>query len=327
MIAQTADGPRDLSWWPRRFSTYSDRTTEITRLLIFGVPVIRGVRRAHHLVHRWPRLGARRGDSARDQRNRAGAIAPPGTATRGRRRDRATRRHHESHAREGWKARGKRSAPLRIRRVARVALADHHHSPAHQGRPCPSGPNDPRSWPMWCWPDDVGMQGLVEDLLLLARADEHAVSLSGAGRPRRPAAFEEGHRAPFDDLEAGRHPGVGHGAGARAMPTRCAGCSATWARTPRGTRRAGSNMRSRRSRRRHGADRSTTTARASRDPNGNRCCSASFGLDESRSRDDDGSGLGLVDRRRGGPGSRSARWWIAQSPLGGAHIQVTITCR
>ena len=87
--------------------------------------------------------------------------------------------------------------------------------------------------------EQTRMQSLVEDLLLLARADEH-VPPSRAPVDLDDLAFEEGASAPRDDLQAGGHVGGGRGAGARRCRRAAAGCSATSARTPPGTRRAGS---------------------------------------------------------------------------------------
>ena len=83
------------------------------------------------------------------------------------------------------------------------------------------------------------MQRLVEDLLLLARADERVPLSRAPGRPRRPGVRGRAS-APLDDLRSGWTPRGWARRGCKAMPTRCAGWSATSARTPPGTRRAGS---------------------------------------------------------------------------------------
>ena len=164
------------------------------------------------------------------------------------------------------------------------------------------------------------MQRLVEDLLLLARADEH-VPLSRAPIDLDDLAFEEGHRLRSTTSLRVDTSGVG-AARVLAMPTRCAAYCATSARTPPGTRRAASTslwpiV---------GGDVVLTVdddgpgiPESERD----RVLQRFVRLDEARSRDDGGSGLGLsivdeVVRAHGGSIS------ISQSPLGGARIQVTL---
>jgi len=164
---------------------------------------------------------------------------------------------------------------------------------------------------MWCWPNNNRMQGLVEDLLLLARADER-VPLSRAPVDLDDLAFEEGHRlrsttskrVDTSEVSAARVRGECRRA-AQGVPQ-------PWARTPRGTRRAGSTSLL--------ADLGDDVVLTVDDDGPGipesereRVLQRFVRLDESRSRDDGGSGLGLsivdeVVRAHGGSMS------ITQSP-------------
>ena len=164
------------------------------------------------------------------------------------------------------------------------------------------------------------MQRLVEDLLLLARADEH-VPLSRAPVDLDDLAFEEGHRLRSTTSKRVDTSGVG--------AARVRGDADALRRV---FRNLGENAA------RHAASR-IDIALADRgddvvltvDDDGpgipeserERVLQRFVRLDEARSRDDGGSGLGLsivdeVVRAHGGSMS------ITRSPLGGARIQVTM---
>ncbi len=87
--------------------------------------------------------------------------------------------------------------------------------------------------------EEQRMQRLVEDLLLLARADEHVPaaarrrSTSTTWRSRRPVGSGRRPRCGWTRRRWARR-------GCTATSMRCGGCCATSARTPPGTRRAGS---------------------------------------------------------------------------------------
>ena len=164
------------------------------------------------------------------------------------------------------------------------------------------------------------MQGLVEDLLLLARADEH-VPLSRAPVDLDDLAFEEGHRLRSTTSKRVDTSGVG--------AARVRGDADALRRV---FRNLGENAA------RHAASRvdialadlgDDVVLTVDDDGPGipeserERVLQRFVRLDESRSRDDGGSGLGLsivdeVVRAHGGSMS------ITQSPLGGARIQVTL---
>jgi signal transduction histidine kinase len=164
------------------------------------------------------------------------------------------------------------------------------------------------------------MQSLVEDLLLLARADEH-VPLSRVPVDLDDLAFEEGHRLRSTTSKRVDTSGVG--------VARVQGDADALRRV---VRNLGENAA------RHASSR-VDIALADRghdvvltvDDDGpgipeserERVLQRFVRLDEARSRDDGGSGLGLsivdeVVRAHGGSMS------ITQSPLGGARIQVTL---
>jgi signal transduction histidine kinase len=164
------------------------------------------------------------------------------------------------------------------------------------------------------------MQSLVEDLLLLARADEH-VPLSRAPVDLDDLAFEEGHRLRSTTAKRVDTSGVG--------AARVQGDSDALRRV---VRNLGENAA------RHASSRADIALAdlghdvvLSVDDDGpgipeserERVLQRFVRLDEARSRDDGGSGLGLsivdeVVRAHGGSMS------ITQSPLGGARIQVTL---
>jgi signal transduction histidine kinase len=164
------------------------------------------------------------------------------------------------------------------------------------------------------------MQRLVEDLLLLARADEH-VALSRAPVDLDDLAFEEGRRLRSTTSAAVDTSGVG---AARVLGDADA--------LRRVLRNLGENAA------RHASNRVAISLEArggdvvlTVDDDGpgipeserNRVLQRFVRLDASRSRDEGGSGLGLsivdeVVRAHGGSVS------ISQSPLGGARVQVTL---
>ena len=164
------------------------------------------------------------------------------------------------------------------------------------------------------------MQRLVEDLLLLARADEH-VPLSRAPVDLDDLAFEEGHRLRSTTSLQVDTSGVG--------AARVQGDADALRRV---LRNLGENAARHASSRidialgERGGDVVLTVdddgpgiPESERD----RVLERFVRLDEARSRDDGGSGLGLsivdeVVRAHGGSIS------ISQSPLGGARIQVTL---
>ena len=119
--AQTANGQR-IVLVARALVDVLDTTKAITRLLIIGLPVMVVVVALDHLVRRGPRAGAGGGDPAGGGQNLCRAIEPARAAAQSPRRDRPVGRHHEPYAGAAGR-RAKQSAPLRIRRVARVALA------------------------------------------------------------------------------------------------------------------------------------------------------------------------------------------------------------
>jgi signal transduction histidine kinase len=164
------------------------------------------------------------------------------------------------------------------------------------------------------------MQRLVEDLLLLARADEH-VALSRAPVDLDDLAFEEGRRLRSTTSAGVDTSGVG---AARVLGDADA--------LRRVLRNLGENAA------RHASNRVAISLEArggdvvlTVDDDGpgipeserNRVLQRFVRLDESRSRDEGGSGLGLsivdeVVRAHGGSVS------ISQSPLGGSRVQVTL---
>ena len=164
------------------------------------------------------------------------------------------------------------------------------------------------------------MQSLVEDLLLLARADEH-VPLSRAPVDLDDLAFEEGHRLRSTTSKRVDTSGVG--------AARVQGDADALRRV---VRNLGENAA------RHASSRvdialadlgDDVVLTVDDDGPGipeserERVLQRFVRLDEARSRDDGGSGLGLsivdeVVRAHGGSMS------ITQSPLGGARIQVTL---
>jgi signal transduction histidine kinase len=164
------------------------------------------------------------------------------------------------------------------------------------------------------------MQSLVEDLLLLARADEH-VPLSRAPVDLDDLAFEEGHRLRSTTSKRVDTSGVG--------VARVQGDGDALRRV---VRNLGENAA------RHASSR-VDIALADRghdvvltvDDDGpgipeserERVLQRFVRLDEARSRDDGGSGLGLsiVDEVVGAHGGSTS---ITQSPLGGARIQVML---
>jgi signal transduction histidine kinase len=168
--------------------------------------------------------------------------------------------------------------------------------------------------------EQTRMQGLVEDLLLLARADEH-VPPSRAPVDLDDLAFEEGHRLRATTSKRVDTSGVG---AARVQGDADA--------LHRVLRNLGENAA------RHASSRveialadlgDDVVLTVDDDGPGipeserERVLQRFVRLDEARSRDDGGSGLGLsivdeVVRAHGGSMS------ITQSPLGGARIQVTL---
>jgi signal transduction histidine kinase len=164
------------------------------------------------------------------------------------------------------------------------------------------------------------MQSLVEDLLLLARADEH-VPLSREPVDLDDLAFEEGHRLRSTTSKRVDTSGVG--------VARVQGDADALRRV---VRNLGENAA------RHASSRADIALAdlghdvvLTVDDDGpgipeserERVLQRFVRLDEARSRDDGGSGLGLsivdeVVRAHGGSMS------ITQSPLGGARIQVTL---
>jgi signal transduction histidine kinase len=164
------------------------------------------------------------------------------------------------------------------------------------------------------------MQGLVEDLLLLARADDH-VPLARAPVDLDDVAFEEGHRLRATTSKRVDTSGVG--------AARVQGDADALRRV---FRNLGENAA------RHASSRVDIALADLGDdvvltvdddgpgiPESERArvLQRFVRLDEARSRDDGGSGLGLsivdeVVRSHGGSMS------ITQSPLGGARIQVTL---
>jgi signal transduction histidine kinase len=164
------------------------------------------------------------------------------------------------------------------------------------------------------------MQGLVEDLLLLARADEH-VPLSRAPVDLDDLAFEEGHRLRSATSKRVNTSGVG--------AARVRGDADALRRM---VRNLGENAARYASSRvdialadRDGAVMLTVDDDGPGIPETERerVLQRFVRLDEARSRDDGGSGLGLsivdeVVRAHGGSIS------ITQSALGGARIQVTV---
>lgn len=164
------------------------------------------------------------------------------------------------------------------------------------------------------------MQSLVEDLLLLARADEH-VPLSRAPVDLDDLAFEEGHRLRSTTSKRVDTSGVG--------AARVQGDADALRRV---VRNLGENAA------RHSSSRVAIALAdlgddvvLTVDDDGpgipeserERVVQRFVRLDEARSRDDGGSGLGLsivdeVVRAHGGSMS------VTQSPLGGARIQVTL---
>ena len=140
--AQTSDGLR-IVLVARALVDVLDTTTVITRLLVIGLPLAGGGR----ALTTWFAVGralapveAIRPGGGRDLGR---ATAPASAAAQRRRRDRPAGRHHEPHAGAPGEC-AKQPAPLRVRRVARTALADHRHPPARRGRAGPSRPDDGR---------------------------------------------------------------------------------------------------------------------------------------------------------------------------------------
>ena len=79
----------------------------------------------------------------------------------------------------------KQPAPLCLRRIPRTAVADHHHPSACRGRAGASGPGTTaEELADVVLAEELRMQRLVEDMLLLARADEHVRAAARTGRPR-----------------------------------------------------------------------------------------------------------------------------------------------
>jgi signal transduction histidine kinase len=166
------------------------------------------------------------------------------------------------------------------------------------------------------------MQRLVEDLLVLARADEH-VPLSREPVDLDDLAFEEGHRLRSTASKRVDTSGVG---AARVLGDAHA--------LRRVFRNLGDNAA------RHATDRIDIALQPRSDRvvltvdddgpgipafDAARVLQRFVRLDEARSRDDGGSGLGLsivdeVVRAHGGSVS------IVSSPLGGARIEVTLPC-
>ena len=121
--------------------------------------------------------------------------------------------------------------------------------------------------------EDLRLQRLVEDLLLLTRADEHTLALR-----RRPVDLDD---LVFDEAGGcGRPPGCGstpprcRPAGSTATPPGCGGCCATSATTPPATP-AGHLAFSLAERDGGSCSRSTTTAPASPRRTGSGCSSGS----------------------------------------------------
>ena len=114
------------------------------------------------------------------------------------------------------------------------------------------------------------MQRLVEDLLLLARADEHVRAAARAGRPRRPG-LRGGHRL---RVHHRRH-GSTHRRSTAARVQGDVDALAPRVAQPRRERRPArgepDRARSGRARRRRDADGRRRRARESRNPNGRGC--------------------------------------------------------
>jgi signal transduction histidine kinase len=164
------------------------------------------------------------------------------------------------------------------------------------------------------------MQSLVEDLLLLARADEH-VPLSRAPVDLDDLAFEEGHRLRAATSKRVDTSGVGV---ARVQGDADALCRVVRNLGENAARHASSRVDIALADRGHDVvlsvdDDGPGIPESERE----RVLQRFVRLDEARSRDDGGSGLGLsivdeVVRAHGGSMS------ITQSTLGGARIQVAL---
>ena len=315
--AQTADGQRNVVV-ARALVDVLDTTTAITRLLIFGVPVmvavvalttwfavgralapVEAIRRevdeisAAQLHRRVPQ------PKADDE---IGRLA----ATMNRMLERLESARNSQRRFVSDASHELRSPITTIRQHAEVALA-------HPDRTTTEELADV------VLAEQHRMQGLVEDLLLLARADERVPpcgrrSTSTTWRSRRGVGSVRRPRSGWTRRGWARR-------GCKAMPTRCG----------RVFRNLGENAA------RHAASRveialadlgGDVVLTVDDDGPGipeserDRVLKRFVRLDESRSRDDGGSGLGLaivdeVVRAHGGSMS------IAQSPLGGVRIQVT----
>ena len=168
---------------------------------------------------------------------------------------------------------------------------------------------------------EAWMQSLVEDMLLLARTDEHAA-------PQRAAVdlddlvFEEATRLRSTTAVRVDTTAVRGGAGTRGNRGAAAAWCATSLTTPPGMPRAASIWL---------CPSTAATVRLTIDDDGpgipesewERVLKRFVRLDEARSRDDGGSGLGLaivdeVVRDHGGSVS------MGQSPTGGARVEVTL---
>ena len=296
-----------------------ETTAVITRLLIFGVPLLVAV----VALTTWFAVGRALAPVEAIRREvdeiSAAQLHRRVPQPKCRRRDRPTGRDHEPHA-GAARRRTKQPAPLRIRRVARVALAHHHHPPARRGRARPPRPNDAQELADVVLAEQHRMQRLVEDLLLLARADER-VPLSRAPVDLDDLVFEEGQRLRSTTSKRVDTSGVG--------AARVRGDADALRRVFRnlGENAARHAVEPGRHRSRRSGDDVVLTV----DDDGpgipeserERVLQRFVRLDEARSRDDGGSGLGLsivdeVVRAHGGSMS------ITQSPLGGARIQVTL---
>ena len=235
--AQIADGPR-IVVVARALVDVLDTTTVITRLLIIGLPVlvalvalttwfavgralapVEAIRRevdeisAAQLHRRVPQPNAN---------DEIGRLA----ATMNRMLERLENARNSQRRFVSDASHELRSPITTIRQYAEVALAHPDRMTAQELADVVLA-------------EQQRIQRLVEDLLLLARADEHVPlvacsrststtwrSRKGIGSARRPPSG-------WTRREWAR-PGCG------AMPTRCGACSATSARTPPGTRRAAS---------------------------------------------------------------------------------------
>ena len=316
--AAEADGQR-IVLVARALVDVLDTATVVTRLLIFGLPVMVAVVAAHHLVRGWPRVGPRRGDPARGGRNLGRAAASPGAAagptTRSADWPRTMNRMLErlEDARNSQRrfvsdaSHEMRSPITTIRQHAEVALAHPDRVTTHELADVVLA-------------EQHRMHGLVEDLLLLARADEH-VPLSRVPVDFDDLAFEEGHR--LRDTTSRRVDTSG------VTAARVRGDADALRRV---LRNLGENAA------RHASSRvgvalvdldDIVVLTIDDDGPGipeterERVLQRFVRLDEARSRDDGGSGLGLsivdeVVQAHGGSVS------ISQSPLGGARIEVRL---